>query len=244
MMRVERWGLLNAMLIAVSCLGGCSSRKTEDPTQLTHAEPKLPPLHRPDIVETSRFLGTLPSGRLYDLSAQGIAVAALPDFREGSDPRTYLNEVVQREKSRGSSYLPYHFYVTPAGQIFQGQSERRCGSLEGSIVRNHFIVGVMGDYDSPTTFMPEVQQTALIQLCAWLCHQYSLDPRKITPAPDVNPESPPLGQNLAIWFGPTQTLQTRVDSTLAQGVTEKKQPILSNPFYRGVNKQDELSSGF
>jgi hypothetical protein len=231
-------------LTALVTLQGCASLREEKATELTYAEPKVPPLAPPDTVETSRFLGTLPSGRLYDLHPNKIAVAALSDYQAGSDPRTYLNNLVRKEKSRGSSYLPYHFYVTPEGQIFQGQSEGRCGYLEGQLVKDTFLIGVFGDYNDPTNFMPETQQMALIQLCAWLCHQNSISSQSIVPATQLNPKSPPLGENLSIWFGPTQTLRTRVDSTLAQGAEEKKEKGLQNPFYHGDNKQDEISTGF
>ncbi|MCA9446706.1 MAG: N-acetylmuramoyl-L-alanine amidase, partial [Candidatus Omnitrophica bacterium] len=199
---------IGVALSILTVLIGCSALREDDATELTYAEPKLPPLSRPKVVETNRFLGTLPSGRLYDLVANKIAIAALPDFNGSSDPKTYLNNVVRREKSRGSSYLPYHFYISPSGDIFHGQSESRCGYLEGQLVRDSFLVGIMGDYNQPTNFMPEPQQMAMIQLCAWLCYENSIDSRNIIPATQLSPEAEPLGENLANWFGPTQTLRS------------------------------------
>ncbi|MCA9430498.1 MAG: hypothetical protein KC940_08320 [Candidatus Omnitrophica bacterium] len=102
----------------------------------------------------------------------------------------------------------------------------------------------MGDYNQPTNFMPEPQQMAMIQLCAWLCYENSIDSRNIIPATQLSPEAEPLGENLANWFGPTQTLRSRVDSTLAQEMTEQKEEGLRHPFYRGENRQDEISTGF
>ncbi len=237
--------IMTALALSMCLLSvGCSSLREDDPTELTYEEPKLPPLAPPNTVETNRFLGTLPSGRLYDLNPERIAIAALPDYLPGSDPKTYLNNVVRREKAKGSSYLPYHYYITPEGEIFQGQSEERCGYLEGQRVPDTFLLGVLGDYDSPTQFIPEPQQMALIQMCAWLCYQNSIPSQKIIPANQLNPNSPPLGQNLAIWFGPTQTLRNRVDSTMTQEATESREKGFRHPFYKGINKQDEISTGF
>ena len=231
------------VLLVGGILAGCSAWRGEGPSELSYDEPNLPPLARPKTVEASRFLGTSPSGHLHDLLANKIAIAALPDFPTTSDPITYLQNVVRREKSRGTSYLPYHFYIAPSGDVFQGQSERRCGYLEGKLVRDSFLIGVMGDYSNPVQFIPEAQQMALIQTCAWLCYEYAIQAQNIVPAPQLNPESPPLGENLAIWFGPTQTLQSRVNSTLTQEFMEADEGP-RHPFYKGINRQDEISSRF
>lgn len=64
------------------------------------------------------------------------------------------------------------------------------------MVKDTFLIGVMGDYNAPTAFMRKTQQMALIQLCAWLCYQNSISTQNIVPVTDLNPNSSPRRESL------------------------------------------------
>jgi hypothetical protein len=158
----------------------------------------------------------MPSGKLYHLSPARLAIVGLGDFGTGSDPIAYLRAAARKAKESGDPFLPYHYYVAPDGEVFEGQSDEFCGSLAGKRIPDTLIVGVLGNFNG-TSFLGEDQAQILVQLCAWLCSQHSVRPQNIHPARTINPEMEPLGENLQNWFGPTQMLRNRVNQTLVQG---------------------------
>lgn len=210
------------LVLAIILMTGCSSWRTkEEPDQFTYEESEIPPLVQPETVPAHEFLRQTPSGRLYSLKPARIAIVALPNFAAGTDPKSFLRNEVTQAKSQGSSFLPLHYYVAPDGTVFEGQSIEYAGDLAGKRVEDAVLVGVMGDYDQPASFMPPAQETILVQLCAWLCSQHSITPSRIVPATQVSPEATPLGANLMNWFGPTDMLRARVRQTLQKAADEE-----------------------
>ncbi len=208
-------GILVAMIF---CLAGCGSwREKNNQETFTYQEPEIPPLVQPQIIPTHEYIRQTPSGRLYPLKPARIAIVAMPDFIVGSDPEPYLRNHVSKAKSQGSSFLPFHYYLSPDGVVYEGQSTEYAGDLGGRRVTDAILLGVMGDYDQPASFMPPPQEKMLVQLCAWLCSQNSIEPSQIVPAREINPDAPPLGVNLQNWFGPTDTLRERVRLTIQKG---------------------------
>lgn len=77
----------------------------------------------------------------------------------------------------------------------------------------------------------------MIQLCAWLCAQHSINPGKIIPANQVNPDAEPLGVNLKNWFGPTDLLRKRVQQTLDKASAEAAKQKEGGFFFSGSSKE-------
>jgi hypothetical protein len=199
-------------------LTGCAFwREKSDPEQFEYQEPDLPPLVQPETIPAHEYLRVTPSGRLYPLKPARIAIASMPDFQAGSDPKSYLRNQVTKAKGQGSSFLPFHYYLAPEGIVFEGQSIEYAGDLGNKRVGDAVLVGVLGDYGQPANFMPPAQEKVLIQLCAWLCSQHSIEPSQIVPASEISPDATPLGTNLMNWFGPTDMLRERVRKTLQKG---------------------------
>ncbi len=213
--------LVGTILAMITILMGCGSwRGKDNPGEFKYEEPDLPPLVQPEMVSPHQYLRQTPSGRLYPLKPARIAIVALPDFLPGSDPRSYLRNQVNKAKAQGSSFLPLHYYLSPEGLVFEGQSTEYMGDLGGRRMPDVVLLGVMGDYDQPASFMPPSQERMLVQLCAWLCSQHSIEPSQIIPASEISPDADPLGVNLKNWFGPTDMLRERVRQTIQKGVTD------------------------
>lgn len=209
------------ILLILLCLSGCSSwRKGEDEGEFSYKEPEPPPLVEPETIRTHEFLRESPSGRLYSLNPQRIGIVAQPQFIEGSDPRSYLRSEVTRAKKAGASFLPLHYYVAPDGLVYEGQSTEYAGELGGKRIQDAVLVGMLGDFSQPTTFLTPPQEKTMIQLCAWLCSQHSISPEKIIPADQITADTEPLGVNLKNWFGPTDLLRNRVQQTLSKATAE------------------------
>ena len=219
--------------IVMLLLGGCGSwREKNNPETFSYQEPEIPPLVQPDIVPTHEYIRQTPSGRLYPLKPARIAIVAMPDFIVGSDPEPYLRNHVSKAKSQGSSFLPFHYYLSPDGIVYEGQSTEYAGDLGGRRVADAILLGVMGDYDQPASFMPPAQERMLVQLCAWICSQNSIEASQIVPASEINPEVAPLGVNLQNWFGPSNMLRERVRQTIQKGNEDaaKEKDSLLAPF--------------
>jgi hypothetical protein len=229
-------------------LSGCAYwRDKEEPGQFSYKEPELPPLVQPETIPAHEYLRQTPSGRLYPLKAARIAIVALPDFRPGSDPKSYLRNQVTQSKSQGSSFLPLHFYIAPEGIVLEGQAIEYTGDLGGRRVADAILVGVMGDYDQPTSFMPPEQEMTLVQLCAWLCSQHSIEPSRIVPAAEISPDATPLGSNLMNWFGPTDTLRERVRKTLqkaSEDAAKEKDSMFSQFRTKKEKRSPEITEDF
>ncbi len=194
---------------------GCSAwRERRDTGKFKYDEPKLPPLEEPEIVRTQQYLRETPSSRLNALQPTRIGIVALPDFVVGSDPTPYLRNQVKKAKQAGAPFLPCHYYIAPEGIVLEGIGSEYCGYIGKHRVGDALLVGVLGDFSQATSFMPTEQQQALIQLSAWLCAQHSIQPSRIVPATEVSEEAEPLGVNLMNWFGPTDTLRSRVTQVL------------------------------
>ncbi len=230
---------LAVLSVVMILMTGCASWwEKEDPEKFTYEEPEIPPLVQPETIPAHEFLRQTPSGRLYSLKPVRIAIVALPDFMPGSDPKSYLRNQVTKAKSQGSSFLPLHYYLAPEGIVLEGQSIEYAGDLGGRRVPDAVLLGVMGDYDQPTSFMPPAQEKTLVQMCAWLCSQHSIEPSRIVPASEISPEAAPLGANLKNWFGPTDMLRERVRMTLnkaADDAAKEKDSIFSS--FRGKDER-------
>lgn len=233
--------ILLACMLALGSLFqmGCSAwRERRDKGEFKYEEPKLPPLAEPDIIRTQQYLRETPSGRLNSLQPTRIAIVAQPDFVIGSDPTPYLRNQVKKAKQAGAPFLPCHYYIAPEGLVLEGVGAEYCGFIGSRRVGDALLVGVLGDFDKPTNFMPTEQQQALIQLCAWLCAQHSIQPSRIVPATEISNEAEPLGVNLMNWFGPTQTLRDRVTQVL-----EKNAPKAAKQRKKDSRQESSLFEG-
>jgi hypothetical protein len=202
-------------------LCGCTWWQNEENQEFSYKDPEPPPLVQPEMVEPHEYLRQSPSGRLYPLQANQIAISSLPNFSISSDPRAYLRDQVRKAKEKGSSYLPFHYYIAPDGIVYEGQSVEYAGDIGGKRVSDAVLIGVMGNFDPPTQFMTKEQERTLVQLCAWVCSQHSIDPSQIVPARELSPQAPPLGTNLENWFGETDLLRERVRQTLQKDLNQK-----------------------
>jgi hypothetical protein len=242
-------GLAAAMALALLLLSCSSLRQKEGSEKFSYKEPPVPPLEKPEIVPTQKFLRQTPSGTLHTLQPARIGIVALPDFVAGSDAKAYLRTQVAKAKQQGGGFLPLHYYIAPDGAILEGVDVEYCGNLAGKRIPDAVLVGVLGDYDEPANFMPEDQQSSLIQLCAWVCVQHSIQPSSIVPANRINPEAPKLGVNLMNWFGPTHMLEERVAKTINQGAEkqakkhEKEKGVISS-LLRDSQKKPEMLGDF
>ncbi|GMV65086.1 MAG: N-acetylmuramoyl-L-alanine amidase [Candidatus Omnitrophica bacterium] len=230
-------GMLLTLVVAGSLMGCSSWWKGEEEGEFSYKEPEPPPLVEPETIRTHEFLRESPSGRLYSLNPQSIAIVAQPDFIAGSDPRSYLRSEVTRAKKAGASFLPLHYYVAPDGLVYEGQSTEYAGELAHKRIQDSLLVGILGDFSQPTNFLPPPQEKTMIQLCAWLCAQHSINPGKIIPANQVNPDAEPLGVNLKNWFGPTDLLRKRVQQTLDKASAEAAKQKEGGFFFSGSSKE-------
>ena len=212
---------LIGMLILAVVLGGCSNLDKKDDGKFEYKEPKPPPLVKPEITPNHKYLRMTKSGVLNSLNPERIGIASLADFSPETNPESYLNRKAKEAKKMGASYLPYHYYVAPDGSILEGIESEFCGWLLGERVGDSLLVGVLGDFDETPVCLKGEQETSLVQLLAWLCSENAIEPKDIVPITKISSHAQPLGKNLKSWFGPTQTLRTRVDRTLDAAARKK-----------------------
>lgn len=237
--RRDQWKWVAMMVCLAVSLAGCSASKgSDDPSDFAYEEPPPPPLEEPEILPAYKFIRDQPSGRFTRLLPSSIAVISLSNYIPGSDPRPFLQNEARKSKQAGGAYLPYHFYVSPEGEVYGGVEIEHAGMIGGRTVDSAILVGVLGNYEPATSFPPEVQMTTLVQLCAWLCVQYSIQPGKIIPVTELDPSFEPLGTNLANYFGPTQMLVERVNKTLYQGQEERIKQLEKEKGFIGSMMKD------
>jgi hypothetical protein len=200
---------------------GCAAKKDLDDPDFTYEEPEPHPYIEPEVIRSHHYLATTPSGNLYKLVPTRIVVDDLSDYEDRGDPRGYLKILATKSKSQGLPFLPYHYYVSPEGMVLEGQNEEYQGYLGGKRDDQSILVGVLGNFEDATKFVPPPQEKALVQQLAALCMNHAISPRAIVPAYEVDPSAGEMGLNLRSWFGATQTLQANVERTLQMGAEIK-----------------------
>jgi len=237
-MRTWMNNLIGLLIIAV-ILQGCSNLHKKDEGKFEYKEPEPPPLVKPKVTPNHKYLRMSKSGVLNSLNPERIAVASLADFSLETNPESYLNKKANEAKKMGAPFLPFHYYVAPDGNVFEGIESGYCGWLVGTRVPDSLLVGVLGDFDETTVFLKGEQETSLVQLLAWLCSENAIEPNDIVPITKINRNAQPLGKNLESWFGPSHTLRTRVDKTLDAAAQKKgeKEGFMSS-FFGKEEKRD------
>ncbi|PKL40357.1 MAG: hypothetical protein CVV41_19405 [Candidatus Riflebacteria bacterium HGW-Riflebacteria-1] len=71
--------------------------------------------------------------------------------------------------------IGYHFLIGPEGTIYQGRPETVVGA-HASPNTNAVGICLIGDYDPEKDPIPPVMEKSLVDLMAWLCSNYKVDP--------------------------------------------------------------------
>jgi hypothetical protein len=99
-------------------------------------------------------------------------------WKAGADPAKFVKSVQafgQREHNWPD--LPYHFMIAPDGRIFEGRPiDYAPQSNTKYDVPGHVGIELMGDFEVERA--SEAQLKSLVQLSAWLCQEYKLNPEE------------------------------------------------------------------
>ena len=232
--------------IAIVLLAGCLPfvSRNDDDGEWEYEEPKPHAYVEPDTVGRHRYLPISPSGYQYNLVPSRIGIGDLSDFAGDSEPAGYLKSLARKSKQAGNPFLPYHYYISPDGMVYDGQDTEYCGYIAEKRIDDAVLVGVLGNFDVPDHFLEENQERALVQLCAWLCAKHAIPPSAIVPINEINPAAAELGANLKSWFGPTQMLHTKIEQTLDLKREELEKKGLQSSFNKRKENRPDIDAAF
>lgn len=108
-------------------------------------------------------------------------------WKEGGDPYTALRNLQSWGKSdRNWPDLPYHFLIAPDGRIFEGRSVDYSPETNTRYdTDGHIGINVWGNFEEQR--ISYEQLVAVVNLSAYLCDKYGIDPTTIGGHKDVAP---------------------------------------------------------
>ena len=98
------------------------------------------------------------------------------DFDKDRDTADYLRTLqTWSREERGWMDIPYHFMIDPGGTIYEARDPVFAGDTNTTYdPAGHLLTCVIGNYENAEP-SPE-QLEALINLMAWQCEEYDIDP--------------------------------------------------------------------
>lgn len=150
----------------------------------TSAEPTSPPglvVARPPIITAAEW-GSVPE----PISPERVHTPVRITLHHGgvyydpaSDPYKKIR-ALQRwgQRAKGWPDLPYHFLIAPDGRIFEGRSLKYAGETNTAYdTTGHALICVWGNFEVQR--INREQLRSVVDLCAWLCQEYGIDPMTI-----------------------------------------------------------------
>ena len=160
------------LISAILIIGGCASMNQRG------TPPRNALALRPAIIPRSSWDEGLPSGVFRNHKPGRIVITDEGKIAlEITRPRKYLDYINKEgKKERKWDDIPYHFYVDRAGKIYQGrmpQLETEIFTLGQSLTGDLYI-SFLDDFDAREVTKQELE--SLVQLCAWLCAKFGIEP--------------------------------------------------------------------
>jgi len=159
-------GAAAAMLLTLSLLWGCKRLDVNVRDEVD----------MPKIVPAAAWNGVLPSGSFRTHTPERITL-----MHSGSTPaagvnlQEHMKALQQQDIQKGWGDLGAHFYIDPAGNIYQSRRIVLQGRIDDENKRDtagHIFIMFIGDYN--TLAPSELLQEQLIALVGWLCQHHEI----------------------------------------------------------------------
>ena len=189
--RLARKKLL--VLFVVTALG-CGSLSRFDPVLKEEVE-------RPKILPAVGWGGVLPSGSFRAQAPERITILHTRSTPPaGADLVAYMKALQQKDVQRGWGDLGAHYYIDPAGAIYQSRRIVLKGRMKEEKRLDpdgHVLVMLIGDYS--TLPLSEPFQEKFIALVGWLLQHHAIPLENLRGLSDyIRTDSP--GRNVSEWM--------------------------------------------
>jgi hypothetical protein len=166
--------LTTLTLLLVLSLAGCKTISRLNPDVKRE-------VRRPNIVPPVAWKGSLPSGSFRSQVPDRITLMHTgTSLAEGADAGSQMKRIQSEDMARGWGDLGAHFYIDPAGTIYQSRRvviQGRIKEEKEVDPRGHIFITLIGNYNEREPAEPFKE--SFVTLLAWLHQHYSIPPEKI-----------------------------------------------------------------
>ena len=183
----------------------------------------------PKIFPAVFWNGTMPTGSFKTQTPMRITLLHTGKMlAPGQDMKAYMNTLQRRDIQRGWGDLGAHYYIDPAGMIYQSRRINIQGHIleENEVnTEGHVFIMLLGDYNlmDPSQETAEPFQKSLISLLAWLIQHHNI-PREDIRGLNAFIQTDSPGKYMTRWlYSPIFDLRLRQQLKEVIPPQEKKQ---------------------
>lgn len=180
---------LPILCLAVMCTLSCSETNE-------NGEADSGSKYRISIITPDEWGGTTASGDHQNHTISKITLHhSGEEFKRDRDPEEYLRTLQEWSRTeRGWVDIPYHYLIDLDGNIYAGRNPAYAGDTNTEYdPAGHLLTCVIGNYE--TAEPSEKQLEAIINLLAWQCTEFNIDPSTLKGHKDYANTACP-GENL------------------------------------------------